>query len=450
MNSSASKFNMSKMVDVMGRLAANRYMVAMRNAYAPLVPITLIGALFVILLNIPITQWTDFIAPFAAKLQIPMTFAMEVMALYICVGMSSALCEIYKLDKVSVSVMSILAFFIAAVTPTYIDPAVAEKAGIAVSGTVLPTANMGAGGIFTGIIISVFTVEIAHFCQKHKITIKMPQGVPTAVADSFAALIPGMFSILVVWGVRVGLNFDINGALRWVFSPIRAFTGDNILSVIIPILLITLFWFLGIHGMAIVTPLLSPFWTESFLANVQAAGAGKPIPHFVTGDFFVWFVWIGGAGATFALAFLMAFFGKSVFSKKLGRFTIIPGLFNINEPLMFGAPIVMNPFFIIPFIGAPLAMGVITYIANALHLISYPFATAPWMIPAPIGAFLACGLDWRALVLSLINIVVAVAIYFPFFRAFDRKMLAQELENEKQKASAQEAPVSATVMAEKI
>lgn len=428
MNTTSGKFNFEKMLMVMGKIAANRYMVAMRNAYAPLVPVTLIGALFVILLNLPIQEWTNLIQPFAAKLQIPMTFSMEIMAIYICIGMSCALCEEYKLEKVSTSVMAVLAFFIVAVTPISLSPELAKKAGLTVSGTILPATNLGAGGIFTAILIAVFTVEVANFCKKKKITIKMPEGVPTAVADSFAALIPGLITILVVWGIRVGLNFDINEALRWVFSPIRAFTGDNILSVLVPILIITACWFLGIHGMAIVTPLLTPFWTENFLENVAAASAGKPIPHFVTGDFFNWFIWLGGSGSTLALAILMAFFGKSVFSKKLGRFTLVPGLFNINEPLLFGAPVVMNPYFLIPFIGAPIVTGIISYFAFALHLVTYPFATAPWMIPAPIGAFLACGLDWRALVLSLFNVVVAIFIYLPFFRAFDKSMVAQELE----------------------
>ncbi|MDU0398165.1 PTS transporter subunit EIIC [Lactococcus lactis] len=198
---------------------------------------------------------------------------------------------------------------------------------------------------------------------------------------------------------------------------------------IVPILLITIVWVFGIHGMIIATPILYPFWYDNLNANINAAATGQVVPHFMTEQFFQWFIWIGGAGATLSLAFLMAFFGKSEFSKKMGRFTLVPGIFNINEPLIFGVPIVMNPFFAIPFVLAPVVMGIITYLAmGVFHLVNYPIAIAPWTLPAPIGAMMATGLDWRAAVLAIINIIVAGIIYYPFFKAFDKNMIAKEQE----------------------
>lgn len=427
MNANAKRFDFTKVVQVMGAIANNRYLTAIRNGMSVIIPVTIIGSMFIIALNLPIDAWKEMIAPYADKLMIPMNFTMDFMSVYVCVGIASSLCDDYKIDKVSTSVLSVLAFLIATITPASIDPELAQKAGIEVSGTVLPLGNFGAAGLFTAIIASIFTVEVVHFCIKRNLVIKMPNGVPTSVINSFAALVPGAIVIVVAWILKVGLNFDINKALQWVFSPIGYFAGDTVLSVIVPILLITIVWIFGIHGMIIATPILYPFWYENLNANINAAASGSAIPHFMTEQFFQWFVWIGGAGATLSLAFLMAFLGKSDFFKKMGRFTFIPGIFNINEPLIFGVPIVMNPFFALPFILAPLAMGIVTYLAmGVFHLVSYPIAIVPWTLPAPIGALMATGFDWRAAVLAVVNIVIAGVIYYPFFRAFDKNMLDKE------------------------
>ena len=427
MNANAKRFDFTKVVQVMGAIANNRYLTAIRNGMSVIIPVTIIGSMFIIALNLPIDAWKEMIAPYADKLMIPMNFTMDFMSVYVCVGIASSLCDDYKIDKVSTSVLSVLAFLIATITPASIDPELAQKAGIEVSGTVLPLGNFGAAGLFTAIIASIFTVEVVRFCIKRNLVIKMPNGVPTSVINSFAALVPGTIVIVVAWILKVGLNFDINKALQWVFSPIGYFAGDTVLSVIVPILLITIVWIFGIHGMIIATPILYPFWYENLNANINAAASGSAIPHFMTEQFFQWFVWIGGAGATLSLAFLMAFLGKSDFCKKMGRFTFIPGIFNINEPLIFGVPIVMNPFFALPFILAPLAMGIVTYLAmGVFHLVSYPIAIVPWTLPAPIGALMATGFDWRAAVLAVVNIVIAGVIYYPFFRAFDKNMLDKE------------------------
>ncbi len=413
----------------MGNIANNRYLTAVRNGMSVIIPVTIIGSIFIIMLNLPIDAWKDFIAPYADKLTIPMDFTMNFMSVYVCVGVASSLCEVYKIDKISTSVLAVLAFLIASISPVTIAEDIAKKAGLSVNGTFLPMGNFGSSGLFTAIIVSIFTVEVVRFCIKRNMVIKMPHGVPTSVINSFAALIPGALVIIAVWIIKVGFNFDINSALQWVVSPIRYFAGDNVLSVIVPILLITIVWVFGIHGMIIATPILYPFWYDNLNANINAAATGQVVPYFMTEQFFQWFIWIGGAGATLSLAFLMAFLGKSEFSKKMGRFTLVPGIFNINEPLIFGVPIVMNPFFAIPFVLAPVVMGIITYLAmGVFHLVNYPIAIVPWTLPAPIGAMMATGLDWRAGVLAIVNIAVAGVIYYPFFKAFDKSMIAKENE----------------------
>ena len=420
-------FNFSNIVLKMNKLANNRYLTAVRNGMSVIIPITIIGSIFTIMLNLPIDAWKEFIAPFSDKLTIPMNFTVDFMSIYVCIGISSSLCDDYKLDKSSTSVLAVLAFLIGAITPASIDAALAKKIDLSVSGTILPMSNFGSSGLFTAIVVSILTVEVVRFFVKRNLVIKLPHGVPTSVINSFAALVPGAVIIGMMWTLKVLLKFDINSALEWIFSPIGYFAGDNVLSVIIPILLITIVWVFGIHGMVIATPILYPFWYSNLNENINAVAEGGNATHFMTEQFFQWFVWIGGAGATLALAILMTFFGKSQFCKKMGSFTIIPGIFNINEPLVFGVPVVMNPFFAIPFIVAPVVMGIISYLAmGVLHIVSYPIAVAPWTLPAPLGAMMATGLDWRAAVLAIVNLVIAILIYFPFFKAFDKDMLAKE------------------------
>ncbi|MDN6140339.1 MAG: PTS transporter subunit EIIC [Tetragenococcus koreensis] len=423
------KFNTDKIINIMGAVANNRYLTAIRNGMSVVIPITIIGSIFTIILNFPVDSWQDFIAPYSEMFSIPIDFTINFMSVYVVIGIASNLSDDYKIDRVSTSVLAVLAFLMTAISPESISEEAAENANLSFSGTVLPTTNFGAAGLFSAIVVSIITVEIVRFFIKKNLVIRMPKGVPTAVINSFTALIPGAVVMALAFIVKVVFNFDINAALQWVFSPIGAFGNDNLASVIIPILLITVIWVFGIHGMVIATPILYPYWYANLNENVSAIASGTAAPHFMTEQFFQWFIWIGGAGATLSLALLMAFLGKSQFAKTMGRVTLVPGIFNINEPLIFGIPIIMNPFFAIPFILAPVAMGVITWLSmGVLNIVSNPIAVAPWTLPAPIGALMATGFDWKAAVLAIINILIAAAIYYPFFKAWDKRQLQQEKE----------------------
>lgn len=443
MSERKSRFNSDEIVAVMGKIANDRYLTAIRNGMSVIIPVTIIGSIFTILLSFPIDAWKNFIAPYADMLSVASDFTISFMSVYVVIGIASNLADDYKIDRVSTSVLAVLAFMITAITPTNITEEAAKKAGLTINGVVFPITNFGAAGLFDAIVVSIFTVEVVRFFVKRNLVIKMPKGVPTAVSNSFMALIPGAVIIIVAWIIKVLLKFDINSALEWVFSPISAFGKDNIWSVIIPILLITIVWIFGIHGMVIATPILYPAWYSNLGANVSALAKGSAIPHFMTEQFFQWFVWIGGAGATLSLAILMAFWGRSKFAKTMGRVTIIPGIFNINEPLIFGIPIIMNPYFAVPFVLAPIAMGVVTYfVMGVLHLVSYPVAVVPWTLPGPIGALMTTGFDWRALVMSTVDIIIGCLVYWPFFKVWDSKQLKSEKEAEKEDGSnsAAEAP----------
>ncbi len=163
-------------------------------------------------------------------------------------------------------------------------------------------------------------------------------------------------------------------------------------------------------------------------ANVAAQAAGQPVPNIAPEPFFQWFVWIGGSGATIGLVLLMLV-SKSRYLKDIGKACLIPGICNINEPVIFGAPIMLNPLLIIPFILGPVVCGIISYFAMVLNLVAKPVVLAPWTLPAPIGAYLATGGDWRAIILVLINIAIVTVIYFPFFKAYEKKLIKEGMEN---------------------
>ncbi|MCH4170356.1 MAG: PTS transporter subunit EIIC [Lactobacillus sp.] len=420
--------NSDKITESMAKVAGNRYLTAIRDGMAVIIPVAIVGSFFTLISQLPFAWWTKLIKPLASALATPVSFSIGFMSIYACFAIASHLAATYKIDRTSSGVVAVMVFLTLAIQPGTLIPKLAKLAHIT-AGSVFPAQNFGAYGLFTCMLSAIGTVEVIRFCRARNWVIKMPKGVPTAVSASFVALIPAAIVIILAWVIREALHFDVNEFLLTVLSPLGHFGKDNFPSVIAPILLNSVFWLFGVHGSAIATPIFWPYWYPNLNANMAAVAHGATAataPHYMTEQFFQWFVYIGGAGATLALCILLTFFSKSAMGKMMGKVTIIPGLFNINEPIIFGLPLVLNPYFAIPFILAPLAMGVITWLATIMHLVNRTIALVPWTLPGPIGAFMATGFDWRAIVLALFNIGVAMVIYWPFFKAWDRNQLKQE------------------------
>jgi len=381
-----------KFMPPMAKLGEQRHLKAIREGIISTLSLIIVGSFFLIVASPPVKEWAAAIAPYAGNILIPFRMTMGLMSLYASYGMGFSLAKSYKLDGVTGGVLSLAAFLLLSI-PLNADAALtaATKAGVAgatTMGWVLPMGNLGGAGMFGAILSMIFAVEVLRLLKKYKITFKMPEQVPDSVARSFEALIPAAVIIITVWALRVCLNFDIQKFLLSVFAPVKAVAGNSILGVIIPILLITLLWAAGIHGVSIIGSLLRPVWLVLLDENAVALAANAPMPNIVPEQFFQWFVWIGGAGATIGLCILMLF-SKSEYLKRVGRFSIIPGIFNINEPMIFGVPMVMNPLLAIPFILGPIVAGIISYAAVASGIVGRFAINAPWTLPAPIGAYLA-------------------------------------------------------------
>ena len=286
--------------------------------------------------------------------------------------------------------------------------------------------RLGATGIFTAIIVAVVAVQLYRLCVKKNWVVKMPDSVPEGVARSFTALIPAFlvaFTILLINGILIAFGTDIFKLVAIPFGFVVYLT-DTWIGILIIYFLVHALWIVGIHGATIVFGFLTPIVLSNMQANLE--GAVYPL----AGDFSNAFVIIGGSGATLGLAIFMAFFAKSQQLRVIGKSAVPPGLFNINEPIIFGLPVVFNPFMAVPFILAPLASATVAYFAIKLQFIPPVIAQMPWPTPIGIGAFISTGGSLMAVLVALICALVAFLVWFPFIKIYDNKLYEQEQSGE--------------------
>lgn len=415
-----------KLVPPMAKIGTQRHLLAIRNGVVSTLSLILIGTFFMVFINLPFPGWNEFIAPYSATIVLPFRITMGLMAIYATFVMGSDLAKSYGLDSVTGGILSLGTFFMLQVPVNVLTP---EEAPL---GWVLPMSSLGASGMFAGILSMIFAVEVYRFFKKRNITIKMPEQVPPAVARSFEALIPGAVILTTTWLIRSVAGFDVNAALLSLFEPLTNILGNNLLGVLLPMFLIHLLWSFGIHGMSIVGAVVRPMWLIMLDENAKALADGTAatkLPYIAPEQFYQWTVTIGGAGATIVVSVLFLFFCKSKFLKEVGRFSLITGIFNINEPMIFGAPMMLNPYMFIPFNLVPLVLTIVSYFAVKLEMVNGFTVLPTWTLPAPIGGYLSAGNDWRVVVLIVINTLIAFIIYYPFVKAYDKKMLSDEQNN---------------------
>ncbi|WP_297639559.1 PTS sugar transporter subunit IIC [uncultured Clostridium sp.] len=417
MLNSFTKFLDEKLSTPMAKLAEQRHLRAVRDGIIATLPLIIVGSFFLIIAFPPLPEsWgiTAFLKENAGTILLPYRMTMYIMTMYATWGIGYSLAKSYKLDGVTGGVLAAMAFNLTLV------PQVVEGMGF-----VMPMANMGGGGMFVGILVSILAVEVLRFTTVKNIRITMPEQVPPSVARSFEALTPTGIIILLMGTITYFLGFDWHGAVSKVVSPLVTAT-DTLPSVMILVVLVTFFWSFGIHGVSIVGSIARPLWLQILDANTAAQAAGEALPGIAAEPFFQWFIWIGGSGCTIGLVILLATVTKSSYGRTLGKSCLVPGIFNINEPVIFGAPIVLNPTLIIPFIVTPLVTAVVAWFATTLGLVNAVVVTAPWTLPGPIGAFLATGGDYRASILNIVCIIISIIIYYPFVKLYDKKLLKEE------------------------
>ncbi|MED4227194.1 PTS cellobiose transporter subunit IIC [Neobacillus cucumis] len=417
-----------------GKLAAQRHLQALRDGIILAMPMIIIGSIFLILGYLPIPGYADFMArtfgdQWLAKLTYPTDATFNMMGLIAAFGIAYRLAEKYGLDGITSGVISLCAFLLA--TPFNV-PFTPEGAKTAVEvGGAIPVAYMGSKGLFVAILIGLFSTEVYRFIVKKNIVIKMPDGVPPAVSKSFVALIPGLVVVLIVWVLRLivehfGIS-SIHDIVSLVLGKPLGLLGGSLWGMIIAVFLVQLLWSAGLHGSNIVGGVMQPIWLAATGENMEAYKAGHELPHIITQQFYEVFVNIGGSGATFGLVVIMMMWSKSLQMKQLGKLAFPPGAFMINEPIIFGMPIVMNALMIIPFFLAPIANVILTYVGMDLGWVAKPAGIAiPWTTPPLIGGYLATGGHISGAVMQLVSIVADFFIYLPFYKMWDKQLFNQE------------------------
>lgn len=425
----------NKVMPVAGRIAGQRHLQALRDGLILTMPLIIVGSIFLILGFLPIPGYEEFMAntfgdAWLTKLLYPVGATFDIMALIAGFGIAYRLAEKYNVEPLSAGAISVSAFLLA--TPFEVS-FLAEGASEAVMvGGAIPAALMGSKGLFVAMLIAMLSTEIYRYIIQKNIVFRLPDGVPPAVSKSFVALIPGAIVIFVVWILRIIVENTDFGSLHNIVGELLGkplgVLGGSLIGSLVAVFLVQLLWSCGLHGASIVGGVMGPIWLAATDANRLAFQSGSDeLPNIFTAQFFDLFVYIGGSGATFALVVMMLLRARSQQMKQLGRLAFGPGLFNINEPITFGMPIVMNPLMIVPFILAPLTIVITTYIAMSTGLVARPAGIAvPWTMPPIIGGYLATGGKISGALLQLFNFCVTFAIYYPFFRMWDRQKYAEE------------------------
>ncbi|WP_239772921.1 PTS cellobiose transporter subunit IIC [Mammaliicoccus sp. I-M36] len=421
----------------MGKIASFRIVRAIMAAGMACIPFTIVGSMFLVLNVIPQTFtflegfWNSTFLKIGDLYMLANKATMGILALYFCLVIGYEYTKIYadeedlEVNPLNGALLSMFAFFMAIpqlimedgkmVLVNIMKKDVNIFNGWEMSGD--GVSRLGTTGIFTAIIMSIIAVQLYRLCVKRQWIIKMPEAVPEGVSRSFTALIPAFlvaFVILTFTGILVAFNTDIFKIIAVPFGFVVYLTSSW-LGILVIYFLIHALWIVGIHGANIISAFITPI----VLTNMQLNIEGANIPF--AGEFQNSFVVMEGSGATLGLCIFIAFLAKSEQLKVLGKASLVPGLFNINEPLVFGLPIVYNPFLAIPFFLAPMVSASIGYWTIKLELVQPIIAQVPWPSPIGFGAFIGTAGSLMAVLVSLICGFVAFLIWFPFIKIYDKK-----------------------------
>ena len=379
---------------------------AVRDGVVGSLPLILLGSLFLLLAQPP---WPAIsrVLPQSKTLLAGYQACAGLVSIYACVATALSLSRRRETDPVA-GATTALAVLLVAQYPV---------------NKMLPMAALGAAGLFPAFAAAIFAVETLHAFQQRNWGIKLKGGAPDVIVRSFAALLPTVTCVVVVWFVVHVLGIDLAGGIAAKIRPLLR-GGDSLAAVLIVVLIDSGLWLVGVHGISILAA-VRPLWLAALAENMAAASAGLPPPHVFTQEFFIWFVWQGGSGTTLAFA-LMLLFARSKQLRLVGKAGIVPAIFNINEPLLFGAPVVMNGKLAPPFVLTPTVLVILSWCAMRFGIVRPPYIEVVWTLPAPVGAYLSSAGDPKALVLQMVNLMIALAIWWPFVRRYDRELAARE------------------------
>ena len=412
--SKLTTFMEERFVPVAAGIGGQRHLLALRDGIVMIMPLLILGAFAMIIIDFPVPAWIAFMEEigwsWGGKIDILMDATFGIMAVVAAFGVASSLAGSYKkkngdaVDGVPAGILAIATFFV-----------------------ITQGEGMDAEYLFVAMLFAIFTAEIYRVFIQKEWVIKLPESVPTAVSRQFTALLPGLVILGVSWlFIAVPMSYTENGTISsWLNQGLFSWLSRVGLSypfMLLGSFLEHLLWTFGLHGSAIVIfPFFEPLWVTSTYVGTTSI---------LTWGFYENNVWIGGSGATLPVVVYMVLFAKSKLLKDVGKVAIGPGIFNINEPVTFGLPVVLNPILMIPYIVTPLVIVTIMYIGTSIGLFPILDKIVPWTTPIFISGFLAASGDIGSRLMAVVAQVICFSasflIWLPFIRAWDTINLRRE------------------------
>lgn len=417
------KFLQEKLLPVAMKLGNNKFLVAIRDGITYSIPLIIVGSIMMIIAAFPIPGWEAYLGKIgvAGYLWKGVNSSFGLIGIVSSFGIAYSLARQYKVDGIAAGIINLSAFI--AVTPF-----IANKVGEG-----LPTAYMASKGLFIAMVLGLINGYIYQWFINHDIQIKMPDGVPPAVSKSFSAIIPGAVIIslwLFIYALLDATHLpNLHEVAQVVLGVPLGLIGNNIIGLFFLVIINSLLCFVGLHGGNIANSIVKPIWIANLDANRVAHQAGEKLPNIFTNVFMDNFVFIGGGGATIGLVLAIAYIVRkkkaSAQMKALAPITVTPGLFNINEPTMFGVPVVLNVLLFIPFVLAPAMNLIISWLAMSSGIVPLTYADPGWTTPPIISGFFATG-SVNASILQFILIVLDILLYLPFVLTLEKRYKEQE------------------------
>ncbi|MCL2560450.1 MAG: PTS transporter subunit EIIC [Turicibacter sp.] len=426
--------NVDKLAGPMTHFGQIPFVRAITNGMVASVGITMVGSIFLILFllssdgGLTETALLPFMRPIAGDIVLVNNLSMGIMAVYMAIAMGSEYAHIKGFNKTTGAVGTFFAFIL-----LNFNAFAQTTEGV----NALPTNFWGGPGVITAILATAIAVNVIDFCLKKNIVIKLPDSVPPAISDSFTAIIPYFLIAVITWGIRTLIGINVPELIGDVLLPIFA-GADNVFVYSIAQFLVSLFWMFGLHGCNIVGAVTGPLTNIWLIENVAAFDAGYALPNVWTPNLGRLSLWVS---TCWPILFYMFRSSKKIpHLKPLAAICFPPAIFSIIEPMMFGLPIVLNPFLFVPFILTHTLTGALTYLATQIGFMGRMYINLPWATPAPILGFLSPGGSIGGALIVVVNFLIGLIVFYPFWKAYEKSEVARLEEEEAVKAAAEVAP----------
>ncbi|WP_105157197.1 lactose-specific PTS transporter subunit EIIC [Streptococcus suis] len=404
------------------KISRNPYLRAIRDGFIAAMPVILFSSIFLMVAFVPNIfgfTWSD---EAVAAIMKPYGYTMGIVAVLVAGTTAKSLTDAFNRQLPKTNQINFISTMIASISGFLLLASDGIEGGFA-------NGYMGTKGLLTAFLAAFITVNIYKVCVKNNVTIRMPDEVPPNVSQAFKDVIPYALSIFVLYGIdlvtRQFLGTNVAEAILKLFEPLFT-AADGYVGITIIFGAYALFWFVGIHGPSIVEPAIAAITYANIETNFQLLQAGQHADKILTSGTQMFIVTMGGTGATLVVPFMFMWLTKSKRNKAIGRASVVPTFFGVNEPILFGAPLVLNPVFFVPFILAPIAnVWIFKFFVDTLKMNSFSVNLA-WTTPGPLGIVMGTNFAPLAFVLAILLVVVDVLIYYPFLKVYDEQILAEE------------------------